>query len=127
MASRCGIVPGIPPSAHPGDDPPVRGEPISAPVLRRGTDQPDAVLQDDRTARRAKRPQGPPENDRTGEIPEAASENTESRRWRPRPGRDDQLLFLVAPAARGFVDDLPERDEELVEHFMDILKMGIVS
>jgi len=37
------------------------------------------------------------------------------------------FYFLVAPAARGFVDDLPGRDEELVEHFMDILKVGIVA
>jgi len=37
------------------------------------------------------------------------------------------FYFLVAPAARGFVDDLPGRDQEIVEHFMDILKMGIVA
>jgi TetR/AcrR family transcriptional regulator len=37
------------------------------------------------------------------------------------------FYFLVGPAARGFVDDLPGRDEELVEHFMDVLKMGIVA
>jgi TetR/AcrR family transcriptional regulator len=37
------------------------------------------------------------------------------------------FYFLVAPAARGFVDDLPGRDRELVEHFMDILKVGIVA
>lgn len=36
------------------------------------------------------------------------------------------FYFLVAPAARGFVDDLPGHDEELVAHFMDILKRGIV-
>lgn len=37
------------------------------------------------------------------------------------------FYFLVAPAARGFVDDHPGRDEELVEHFMDILMRGIVA
>jgi TetR/AcrR family transcriptional regulator len=37
------------------------------------------------------------------------------------------FYFLVAPAARGFVDDLPSRDEELVDHFMEILKVGIVA
>jgi TetR/AcrR family transcriptional regulator len=37
------------------------------------------------------------------------------------------FYFLVAPAARGFVEDLPGRDELLVEHFMDILKRGIVA
>ena len=37
------------------------------------------------------------------------------------------FYFLIAPAARGFVDDLPGRDETLVEHFMDILKRGIVA
>jgi TetR/AcrR family transcriptional regulator len=37
------------------------------------------------------------------------------------------FYFLVAPAARGFVDDRPGRDEELVEHFMDILKRGILT
>ena len=37
------------------------------------------------------------------------------------------FYFLVAPAARGFVDDLPGRDEELVEHFMEILKAGILA
>lgn len=37
------------------------------------------------------------------------------------------FYFLVAPAARGFVDDRPGRDEELVEHIMDILKRGIVT
>jgi len=37
------------------------------------------------------------------------------------------FYFLVAPAARGFVDAHPGRDEELVEHFMDILKRGIVA
>ena len=36
------------------------------------------------------------------------------------------FYFLVAPAAKGFVSDLPGRDEALVEHFMDILKTGIV-
>ena len=36
------------------------------------------------------------------------------------------FYFLIAPAARGFVEDLPGRDEMLVEHFMDILKRGIV-
>jgi hypothetical protein len=30
-------------------------------------------------------------------------------------------------AARGFVDDRPGRDEELVGHFMDILKRGILA
>jgi TetR/AcrR family transcriptional regulator len=37
------------------------------------------------------------------------------------------FYFLIAPAARGFVEDLPGRDEMLVEHFMDILKRGIVA
>ena len=37
------------------------------------------------------------------------------------------FYFLVAPAARGFVGGLPGRDEALVEHFMDILKRGIVT
>jgi TetR/AcrR family transcriptional regulator len=37
------------------------------------------------------------------------------------------FYFLVAPAARGFVDDLPGRDREIVDHFMDILKVGIVA
>jgi len=37
------------------------------------------------------------------------------------------FYFLVAPAARGFVEDHPGRDEELVSHFMDILKRGIVA
>ena len=37
------------------------------------------------------------------------------------------FYFLIAPAARGFVDSHPERDEELVNHFMDILKRGIVA
>jgi TetR/AcrR family transcriptional regulator len=37
------------------------------------------------------------------------------------------FYFLVAPAARGFVDAHPGRDEELVGHFMDILKRGIVA
>ena len=36
------------------------------------------------------------------------------------------FYFLVAPAARGFVDDQRERDEELVKHFMDIVKSGFV-
>jgi len=37
------------------------------------------------------------------------------------------FYFLVGPAARGFVDDRPGHDEELVEQFMDILKTGIVE
>jgi len=37
------------------------------------------------------------------------------------------FYFLIAPAARGFVDSHPGRDEELVNHFMDILKRGIVA
>jgi TetR/AcrR family transcriptional regulator len=37
------------------------------------------------------------------------------------------FYFLVAPAARGFVDDRPARDEELVRHFMEILKSGILA
>ena len=37
------------------------------------------------------------------------------------------FYFLIAPAARGFVDSHPERDEELVNHFMDILRRGIVA
>ena len=37
------------------------------------------------------------------------------------------FYFLIAPAARGFVNDLPGRDEMLVAHFMDILKRGIVA
>ena len=37
------------------------------------------------------------------------------------------FYFLVAPAAIGFVPNTPERDEELVEHFMDILTKGIVA
>ena len=37
------------------------------------------------------------------------------------------FYFLVAPAARGFVANTPKRDAELVEHFMDILTMGIVA
>jgi len=37
------------------------------------------------------------------------------------------FYFLVSPAARGFVANTPARDEELVEHFMDIFKKGICS
>ena len=37
------------------------------------------------------------------------------------------FCFLVAPAAKGFVAEHPGRDEELVMHFMDILKRGIVA
>jgi TetR/AcrR family transcriptional regulator len=37
------------------------------------------------------------------------------------------FYFLVAPAGRGFVDDHPAHDEELVNHFMEILKGGIVA
>lgn len=37
------------------------------------------------------------------------------------------FYFLVAPAAKGFVANTPARDEELVEHFMDILTKGIVA
>ncbi len=37
------------------------------------------------------------------------------------------FYFLIAPAAMGFAEDLPGRDEMLVEHFMDILKRGIVA
>ena len=37
------------------------------------------------------------------------------------------FCFLVAPAAKGFVEEHPGRDEELVMHFMDILKRGIVA
>jgi TetR/AcrR family transcriptional regulator len=37
------------------------------------------------------------------------------------------FYILVAPAARGFVNDLPGREDELVEHFMDILTKGIVA
>lgn len=37
------------------------------------------------------------------------------------------FYFLVAPAAKGIVDDLPGHDEALVEHFLDILKTGIVA
>jgi TetR/AcrR family transcriptional regulator len=37
------------------------------------------------------------------------------------------FYFLVAPAAKGFVANTPERDEELVVHFMDILTKGIVA
>ena len=37
------------------------------------------------------------------------------------------FCFLVAPAAQGFVQDHPGRDEELVMHFLDILKRGIVA
>lgn len=36
------------------------------------------------------------------------------------------FYFLVAPAARGFVNDNRDRDDELVEHFMDIVKSGFV-
>ena len=37
------------------------------------------------------------------------------------------FYFLVAPAARGFVEPHRERDEELVKHFMDIVKAGFVG
>ena len=37
------------------------------------------------------------------------------------------FYFLVAPAARGFVEHHPVRDEELVGRFMDILKVGFVD
>ena len=37
------------------------------------------------------------------------------------------FYFLVAPAARGFVEHRRERDEELVKHFMDIVKAGFVG
>ena len=37
------------------------------------------------------------------------------------------FYFLVAPAAQEFVEDHPGRDEELVMHFMDILRRGIVA
>ncbi|MGW8286573.1 MAG: TetR/AcrR family transcriptional regulator [Candidatus Deferrimicrobiaceae bacterium] len=36
------------------------------------------------------------------------------------------FYFLVAPAARGFVEHHRERDEELVNHFMDIVRTGFV-
>jgi TetR/AcrR family transcriptional regulator len=36
------------------------------------------------------------------------------------------FYFLVAPAARGFVEDRRERDETLVRHFMDIVEAGFV-
>src|SRR5512139_593226 len=36
------------------------------------------------------------------------------------------FYFLVAPATKGFVEHHPERDEELVRHFMDIVKYGFV-
>jgi len=36
------------------------------------------------------------------------------------------FYFLVAPAARGFVGLHRRRDEELVKHFMDIVKTGFV-
>lgn len=36
------------------------------------------------------------------------------------------FYFLVAPAARGFVVSRRERDEELVAHFMDIVKAGFL-
>lgn len=36
------------------------------------------------------------------------------------------FYILVAPAALGFVGDPSGRDEELVEHFMEILKRGFV-
>lgn len=37
------------------------------------------------------------------------------------------FYFLVAPAAKGFVEARRERDEELVEHFMDIVRSGFVG
>jgi TetR/AcrR family transcriptional regulator len=37
------------------------------------------------------------------------------------------FYFLVAPAARGFVENHRDRDEELVRHFMDIVKAGFVG
>ena len=37
------------------------------------------------------------------------------------------FCFLFAPAAKGFVAEHTGRDEELVMHFMDILKRGIVA
>jgi TetR/AcrR family transcriptional regulator len=36
------------------------------------------------------------------------------------------FYFLVAPASKGFVEHHRERDEELVKHFMDIVKAGFV-
>lgn len=36
------------------------------------------------------------------------------------------FYFLVAPAAKGFVRHHRGRDEELVQHFMDIMKAGFV-
>jgi len=36
------------------------------------------------------------------------------------------FYFLVAPATKGFVADHRQRDEELVRHFMDIVKAGFV-
>ena len=36
------------------------------------------------------------------------------------------FYFLVAPAAKGFVEHHHGRDEELVKHFMDIVKAGFV-
>jgi TetR/AcrR family transcriptional regulator len=36
------------------------------------------------------------------------------------------FYFLVAPAAKGFVGNHRERDEELVRHFMDIVTEGFV-
>lgn len=37
------------------------------------------------------------------------------------------FYFLVAPAAKGFVEPRRERDEELVRHFMEIVKAGFVG
>jgi TetR/AcrR family transcriptional regulator len=37
------------------------------------------------------------------------------------------FYFLVAPAARGFVGHHRDRDEELVRHFMDIVRAGFVA
>ena len=37
------------------------------------------------------------------------------------------FYFLVAPATKGFVEHHRERDEELVRHFMGIVKSGFVQ
>ena len=37
-----------------------------------------------------------------GGSPESGTETIESRRWRSRPGRDDQLLFSGRPGGQGF-------------------------
>jgi len=114
-------------AVHPGDDSPLPGETVSAAILCLGTDQPNAMLPHDRAPRRTEDPQGSPEGDGRWDCPEAAPEGTESRRRCSRLTGMINFCFLVAPAAKGFVAEHTGRDEELVMHFMDILKRGIVA